>query len=72
MDPFTLAAFSVPRFVENKFYCDAGSGPSDDLSAVANTWKNHKMFSTNTTCTPDGELKNDAWWARHGGAGWFE
>jgi len=69
--PYSPQNYSVLPEVGDNFYCDAGGGPDDDLSAVANTWKNHQMFKTNTTCASDGEAKSDAWWAARGGPGFF-
>ena len=37
IEPYTPEAFRVPAFVGNQFFCDAGAGPADDLSASGNT-----------------------------------
>ena len=37
ISPILDDAFRVPDFVGNKYFCDAGAGPPDDISAVGNS-----------------------------------
>ena len=45
----SAAAWAVPDFVGDNYYCDGGSGELDAYE-YSNTWKSEAMFTTTATC----------------------